>query len=108
MRRSAPFSVLLLLLVAGAGAGAGRAADDAAATIVGTWRGSSVCVDRQAAPACNDETVVYDIVAVPGSSPKVTVKADKIVNGERVRMGDLDFTPEPGGGWSTEIETPRV
>ena len=34
--------------------------------IVGTWRGSSVCVDRQAAPACNDEQVVYEIGASPG------------------------------------------
>ena len=77
--------------------------------IVGTWRGSSVCVDRQAAPACNDEQVVYEIRGMPGKPNMVTVKADKIVDGKRVPMGDLDFTHEAkSNSWITEFENPRV
>ena len=26
---------------------------------LGTWRGTSTCVDRELAPACKDEIVVY-------------------------------------------------
>jgi hypothetical protein len=77
--------------------------------IVGTWRGSSVCVDRQAAPACSDEQVVYEIRGRAGKPDVVTVKADKVVDGKRVPMGDLDFTHEAkSGSWITEFENARV
>lgn len=77
--------------------------------IVGTWRGSSVCTDRAAAPACTDEQVVYEISTMPGKANMVKVQADKIVNGKREPMGDLDFTRDAdGSGWTTEILTPRV
>ena len=39
---------------------------------------------------------------------KVTVRADKIVDGKRVLMGALDFTRTDDGSWITEFETPRV
>ena len=35
------------------------------AELIGTWRGTSTCTDRVAAPACNDETVVYEFSAGP-------------------------------------------
>ena len=77
--------------------------------IVGTWRGSSVCVDRQAAPACTDEQVIYEIGASPGQPNMVTVSADKVVDGKRVSMGVLDFTHDAkSGSWTTELETPRM
>jgi hypothetical protein len=77
--------------------------------IVGTWRGSSICVDRQAAPACNDEQVVYEIGASPGKPNMVTVKADKIVDGKREFMGALDFIHEAkSGSWTMEFENSRV
>ena len=77
--------------------------------IVGTWRGSSICVDRQAVPTCNDEQVVYEIGASPGKQNLVTVKADKIVDGKREFMGALDFTHEAkSGSWTTEFENSRV
>jgi hypothetical protein len=77
--------------------------------IVGTWSGSSVCVDRQAAPACNDEQVVYEINASPGKPNTVTVKADKVVDGKRVSMGVLEFTHDAkSSSWTSEFETPRV
>src|SRR6476620_2623864 len=76
--------------------------------IVGTWRGTSACVDRQAAPACTDEEVIYEIVVGAGRSEAVTVTADKVVDGKRVSMGSLDFTLEPTSrSWTSELETPR-
>lgn len=96
--------VLALLLTHAAAAGAARDA------LIGTWRGTSTCVNREAAPACADEQVVYEIVAVPGKTDEVTVKPDKIVNGRREPMGDLTFHPDATtpGRWASEIETPRV
>ena len=77
--------------------------------IVGTWSGSSVCVDRQAAPACNDEQVVYEINASPGKPNTVTAKADKVVDGKRVSMGVLEFTHDTrSSSWTSELDTPRV
>jgi hypothetical protein len=62
--------------------------------IVGTWRRTSACVDRRAAPACTDEEVIYAVVASPGPPDSVTVTADNVVDGKRVPMGSLDFTHE--------------
>jgi hypothetical protein len=77
--------------------------------IVGTWRGTSACVDRQAAPACTDEEVIYEIVVSAGRPEAVTVTADKVVDGKRVSMGSLDFTLEPTSrSWTSELETPRM
>jgi hypothetical protein len=77
--------------------------------ILGSWSGSSVCVDRQAAPACNDEQVVYDINANPGKPDTVTARADKVVDGKRLSMGVLEFTHDAkSGSWTSELETPRV
>ena len=102
--------VLVFLLVArlarGEASGQGTPPVDA---IVGTWRGSSLCVDRQAAPACNDEQVVYEIGASPGKPNTVTVKADKVVDGKREFMGALDFSHEAkSGSWTSDFENPRV
>jgi hypothetical protein len=76
---------------------------------VGTWRGTSACVDRQAAPACTDEKVIYEIVVNPGRPESVTVTADKVVDGKRVPMGSFDFTLEATSRtWTSELETPRM
>jgi hypothetical protein len=77
--------------------------------IVGTWRGTSACVNRQAAPACTDEQVIYEIVASPGQPDSVTVSADKVVDGKRVSMGVLDFTREATSrSWTSQLDTPRM
>ena len=99
------------MLLAGEGA---RALGQAGATaeIVGTWRGTSRCVDRVAAPACNDEQVIYEISATPGRESAVTVNADKVVDGKRVPMGALDFARDPKDGswktWKLPGEKPRT
>jgi hypothetical protein len=84
------------------------AEDAGASKIVGTWRGTSTCVDRQAAPACNDERVVYEITPVAGAPDRVSVQADKIVDGERGTMGVLEFRRASDGAWTSEIQTPRM
>jgi hypothetical protein len=98
--------VVLTALAVVCGAAVARSAG--AERIVGTWRGFSTCTDRVAAPACNDEQVVYEIVAAPGKPNTVTVKADKVVDGKRVPMGALDFALDKDGLWTSEFETPRV
>jgi hypothetical protein len=71
-------------LVGGACLGASlvSGAEIGAPQLIGTWRGTSTCSDRVAAPACNDDAVVYEFSAGPQPGT-VTWKADKVVNGER-------------------------
>jgi hypothetical protein len=59
--------------------------------LVGEWSGESICVDKKKFPACNDEQVVYHVVAAPGKTDTVTITADKIVNGKPEAMGTFDF-----------------
>ncbi len=86
----------------------GAAAEDAKA-FLGVWRGTSVCVDREAAPACRDEEVIYEFRELtPPVAGKLAVKADKIVEGKIVPMGMLDVVWDPGSEtWSCELQTPR-
>jgi hypothetical protein len=72
------------------------------------WRGTSICTDRVAAPACRDEDVVYEFSR--GSEPStVHWSADKIVNGQREHMGDFDLTFDNAEGcWKAEFRSPRV
>jgi hypothetical protein len=96
-------AVLLALLPAGTFAQSPRE------TLVGSWRGTSLCTNRQAAPACADEQVIYDISA-PADPPGVlVVKADKVVNGQREPMGEITFRPDAATSrWVSEIKTARV
>ena len=56
-----------------------------------------------------DEEIIYEIVASPGQTDSVTVRADKVVDGKRVPMGSLDFTHEATSrSWTSELETPRT
>src|SRR5262249_3681888 len=76
--------------------------------LTGTWRGTSICTDRVAAPACQDETVVYEFK--PGLQPgTVHWVADKVVNGKREPMGEFDLTYDKAEGcWKSEFTSPRV
>jgi hypothetical protein len=76
--------------------------------IVGTWQGTSTCTDRVAAPACNDEVVVYEISAGPARGV-VHWKGYKIVNGHRDLMGELDFTYSADDHcWRADMSSTRV
>jgi hypothetical protein len=75
--------------------------------LIGLWRGTSVCTDKVAAPACTDEVVVYEFTA--GDAGKVHWKADKVVDGERQTMGELDLDWDEGDAcWKGELQGPRV
>jgi len=95
--------LLLTVLLTQAGTGA-----PGPEQLVGLWRGTSVCTDRRAAPACNDETVVYEFTA--GPKPGVVHwAADKVVNGKREPMGESDLAYDAADAcWKVEITTPRV
>lgn len=72
-------------------------------SVVGTWEGKSICTVRPS--ACHDEHVIYDIAR---KGQKLMMSADKVVNGERQNMGDLECTyadetltcPLPRGVWA--------
>ena len=78
------------------------------AQLIGVWRGTSTCTDRVAAPACQDESVVYEFTA--GSrSGTVRWVADKVVNGQRERMGELDLAYDTTEAcWKGEFVSPRL
>ena len=78
------------------------------AQLIGTWQGTSVCTDRVAAPACADERVVYEFSAGPKAGT-VHWKADKIVNGKREPMGEMDLVYDTAEScWKVEYAGPRV
>jgi hypothetical protein len=76
--------------------------------LIGTWRGTSTCTDLAAAPGCRDETVVYDFTA--GAKPGTVVwKADKVVDGKRVPMGEMALTYDATQKcWLAEFRSARV
>ena len=78
-----------------------------AADIVGEWRGSSICVDKVAFPACRDENVVYDVRPRSGAPDSVVLRADKVVGGAREFMGEFTFGRTDRGRWVAEFRTPR-
>ncbi len=77
------------------------------AELIGTWKGTSTCMDLVAAPACHDEVVIYDFTA--GEKRGVVHwKADKIVKGERQTMGEMDLVYDAGDRcWSVTFTSPR-
>lgn len=90
-------AVLITLLLAALPAAAQDRLD-------GTWRGSSLCTDLHVAPACRDESVVYDFT--PRGPGKVHLKADKVVDGARVEMGEFDLEYDAAShAWSAESVT---
>ena len=76
--------------------------------LLGTWRGTSTCTDRVAAPACNDEVVVYEFTNGVKAGT-VHWAADKVVNGKREPMGEMDLVyDEAEKCWKAEFSSPRV
>jgi hypothetical protein len=93
-------SVLPLALAAPVAAGT--------AAPLGVWRGTSTCTDRVAAPACRDEVVVYEF-KVGAKAGTVHWQADKVVDGERQTMGEMDLAYDAElACWKGEFVSPRV
>jgi len=101
--RTALHLAIAAALVAAGGAAAPKA------EILGTWSGASVCVKSPDFPSCTDEVVVYEVRDLPDKPGSVLMQADKIVNGERGNMGDLELTyAAADGAWTCEIATPHA
>lgn len=97
-------TVVSLLALAAVAVSAGTSPPRAA--LLGTWRGTSVCTDRVAAPACKDEVVVYRFT--PSGRDSVLLKAYKVVAGEELFMGDLVFGLDAKAGeWVADFHGPR-
>jgi hypothetical protein len=101
MRHAHPLAALALAL-----AWAPPTAQDL--DILGSWRGTSPCVDQAHFPACKDEQVIYDIQRKVTARDTVTLRADKVVNGGREFMGEFDFARSPDSSWVAEFQNPRV
>jgi hypothetical protein len=69
----------------------GRAAEPRDA-LLGIWRGTSLCTGAR--PACRDEVVVMHVTAAE-KADVVTVAMNKIVEGQELEMGTIDFTVDP-------------
>jgi hypothetical protein len=73
------------------------------ATLVGTWRGTSIC-RPVGKPACHDEIAVYHFridttVAADSSKPdRLVWQANKIVNGVEEEMGTMSCTYDRDSG----------
>ncbi len=101
--------LLAVLLTLGAIGLHAASAESSRAELLGDWRGTSKCVNLQAAPACQDETVLYHFLPVAGATDKVWLKADKLVNGVFELMGEFEcHFNSAAGTWDSEIRTPRV
>ena len=57
--------------------------------IAGVWRGQSSCEQKES--ACREETVVYRFSPLQDKPGSFLVSEDKIVDGEAVNMGILEF-----------------
>jgi hypothetical protein len=75
--------------------------------LTGNWSGESICVVRES--ACRDERVVYHFGSAD-SSGKVSLQADKIVDGRAIDMGSslvtydrvkktISWSLPNGGAW---------
>lgn len=75
--------------------------------IVGSWRGTSTCVDKVHWPACHDEVVIYDVTPFGSTADSVKLRADKVVNGVRDFMGDSYFVFTADSSWVARLQMGR-
>lgn len=107
-RRSAPSAPGILLAALCATTAPAAPAAHQPSEILGTWRGTSTCADRVLAPACHDEVVVYEFTIV-AKTDTVHWKADKIVEGRRELMYEIDLSYDPDDAcWAAEFSSPRA
>ena len=79
------------------------------AAIAGQWRGESICVKAAWNAACNDERIVYDVVADSSAPGTALLHAAKIVGGRPEPMGDLDLQYRAADStWFGDFSNSRV
>src|ERR1700674_1878026 len=57
--------------------------------LLGDWTGESICAGNN--PSCHDEKVIYHVSIAAGEPDKITIAAEKMVNGKPEPMGVLDL-----------------
>ena len=83
-----------------------QSASGPANAILGTWRGSSICVDPAHDTACRDEEVIYQVDSAASPNGPVRMLADKVVNGARQPMGGFRLSYDSvQRAWSVELQT---
>lgn len=91
----AKFACMLMLIWAGSwarvwqNAPANVQAEDVQTTIVGVWRGHSVCTDKNS--TCHDEVNIYRFAAISGRPNWFAVTASKVVDGKEIVMGSGEW-----------------
>ncbi len=58
-------------------------------SLAGDWIGESICAGNN--PSCHDEKVIYHVSAAADDSTKVSIAADKIVDGKPEPMGVINL-----------------
>lgn len=97
----ARLSRLLIVVPAFAAGLAGAAPPDP----TGAWIGDSTCVDRQRAPACNDERIRFVFLRRSGA---LHLDAQKWVGSAYDTMFEIDVVPDGAGReWIHDFETRR-
>jgi hypothetical protein len=75
------------------------------AEILGVWKGTSICTKVEGNEFCRDETVVYEVVDVPGQPATVTIKAGRVADNSLLPMYALFFTYRPDQGqWTSQFD----
>lgn len=91
----AAFAAAALLLLPAAADGA---------PLAGSWIGTSRCVDRERAPACNDERIRF--IFRDGGGGTLHLDARKWVGSAYDTMFEIDLTRDmASGGWVHDFET---
>lgn len=62
-------------------------------TLVGDWRGDSVCLVKPS--ACHDEDSLYHVAPLADRPHWFSMKLDKIVDGKPVTMGTVECSHDP-------------
>ena len=101
MRLSLPVIALFLFLASALTLPAARAAAD----VIGSWEGESKCTVADS--PCRDEHVLYRIAIDKKDPARLTMDADKIVNGSSQFMGTLVCQLHPDSTLSCTGNTPR-
>jgi hypothetical protein len=78
---------------------------DDASSLVGDWRGDSICVVRDS--ACRDEDSLYHVTQLAGKPGRFSMKLDKIVDGKPVTMGTTECSSYDSAKRSLTCEFPR-
>jgi hypothetical protein len=77
-----------------------------ASLILGTWNGTSTCVDKKTDTSCRDEQVIYEVDSAGSPRGPVRMRADKVVNGVREDMGVLTLAYDSAADqWFVDMST---